>query len=94
MESLICYCFGYTVSDIKWDCLANGKSTIIDRIVSEKSWWMSVCYQEPQGSLMPCRRPPGGGHHHKTQLNCSKPTKLDRIPPITPITKERPAPCL
>lgn len=36
MESLICYCFGYTVSDIERDVLANGKSTIIDRIMSEK----------------------------------------------------------
>src|SRR5208283_4815491 len=28
---------------------------------------MPVCYQEPQRSLMPCRRPPGGGKHNETQ---------------------------
>ena len=36
MESLICYCFGYTTSDIERDVVANGKSTIMDRIMSEK----------------------------------------------------------
>jgi hypothetical protein len=36
MESLICYCFGYTTFDIERDVLANGKSTIMDRIISEK----------------------------------------------------------
>jgi len=36
MENLICYCFGYTTSDIERDVLANSKSTIMDRIVSEK----------------------------------------------------------
>ncbi len=36
MENLICYCFGYTVSDIERDFSANGKSTIMDRIMSEK----------------------------------------------------------
>ncbi len=36
MEKLICYCFGYTTSDIERDVLANSKSTIMDRIMSEK----------------------------------------------------------
>jgi hypothetical protein len=36
MESLICYCFGYTTSDIERDVLANGKSTIMEKIMSEK----------------------------------------------------------
>ncbi len=36
MEGWICYCFGYTVSDIERDVLAHGKSTILDRIMSEK----------------------------------------------------------
>lgn len=36
VESLICYCFGYTASDIERDFLANKKSTIMDRIMSEK----------------------------------------------------------
>uniref|UniRef100_A0A7V6A687 BFD-like (2Fe-2S) protein n=1 Tax=Desulfobacca acetoxidans TaxID=60893 RepID=A0A7V6A687_9BACT len=36
MESLICYCFGYTASDIEQDFLANGTSTIMERIMAEK----------------------------------------------------------
>ena len=36
MENLICYCFGYTTSDIERDVLANSKSTIIEKIMSEK----------------------------------------------------------
>jgi len=36
MENLICCCFGYTTSDIERDVLVNSKSTIMDRIVSEK----------------------------------------------------------
>lgn len=36
MKDLICYCFNYTASDIELDVLENGKSTIMDRILSEK----------------------------------------------------------
>lgn len=36
MENLVCYCFGYTASDIARDVVANGKSTIMERIASEK----------------------------------------------------------
>jgi hypothetical protein len=36
IETLICYCFSYTASDIERDVLANGKSTIMERIMSEK----------------------------------------------------------
>ncbi len=35
MESLICYCFGYTASDIERDVLLNGKSRIMERIMFE-----------------------------------------------------------
>jgi hypothetical protein len=36
MEKLICYCFGYTTSDIERDVLANNKSTIMEKIMFEK----------------------------------------------------------
>jgi len=36
MEKFVCYCFGYTASDIARDVIVNGKSTIMDRIISEK----------------------------------------------------------
>ena len=36
MEELICYCFNYTFSDIESDVKENRKSTIEERIVSEK----------------------------------------------------------
>lgn len=36
MESLICYCFGYSAADIEDDVRRNGKSTILERIVREK----------------------------------------------------------
>lgn len=33
---MICYCFNYTASDIEEDIRLNGKSTILERILSEK----------------------------------------------------------
>jgi len=36
MEELICYCFKYTASDIEKDVRLNGKSTIMEKILSEK----------------------------------------------------------
>jgi len=36
MEDLICYCFNYTVFDIERDVKKNGKSTIMEMIISEK----------------------------------------------------------
>lgn len=36
MEGLICYCFGFTTSDIEQDVAVNGKSVIMERIISEK----------------------------------------------------------
>ena len=35
-DNLICYCFNYTIADIEQDVLANGRSTIVDRIISAK----------------------------------------------------------
>ena len=36
MKSLICYCFGYSAADIERDVVENRKSTIMEKIVSEK----------------------------------------------------------
>ncbi len=36
LKELICYCFGYTRADIEQDVVAHGKSTIFERIASEK----------------------------------------------------------
>ena len=36
MEELVCYCFKYTLSDIQSDVKKHGKSTIEERIASEK----------------------------------------------------------
>ncbi|MFH1218012.1 MAG: hypothetical protein V1706_16080 [Pseudomonadota bacterium] len=36
-DKQICYCFGYTISDIAEDVIAHeGKSTIMERILTEK----------------------------------------------------------
>jgi len=36
MEEIVCYCFKYTLSDIESDVKKHGKSTIEERIASEK----------------------------------------------------------
>ena len=36
MSRLICYCFGYTEDDLRQDVLDNGRSLIMERIMSEK----------------------------------------------------------
>lgn len=36
MKKLICYCFEYTVDDIRDDYNENGKSLILERIAEEK----------------------------------------------------------
>lgn len=46
----ICYCFDYTVSDIREDVLTHGKSTIIERIVAEKKDGACQCVtRNPKG---------------------------------------------
>ena len=35
-QNLVCYCFGYSAEDIKKDCIENGHSSIMARIMSEK----------------------------------------------------------
>jgi len=36
MQELVCYCFGYTASEIEQDVALNGRSTIMEKILSEK----------------------------------------------------------
>ncbi len=36
METLVCYCFGYSAADIERDVVANGRSTILERIAAAK----------------------------------------------------------
>lgn len=50
MKNLICYCFGHTASDIEQDVAANGKSTIMERIISEKKTGGCQCaVKNPKG---------------------------------------------
>ena len=36
LDDLLCYCFGYSRDDIRKDVSKNGRSTILERIKSEK----------------------------------------------------------
>ena len=36
LDDLVCYCFGYTVNDIKQDFIKNERSLIIEKIAAEK----------------------------------------------------------
>jgi hypothetical protein len=50
MEDLLCYCFNYTVSDIERDVSENGKSTIMEKILSEKKAGGCRCSEKnPKG---------------------------------------------
>ncbi len=50
MDDLICYCFGYTATDIEEDVKKNGTSTIMDRILSEKKAGACQCAtKNPKG---------------------------------------------
>ncbi|NDV21550.1 BFD-like (2Fe-2S) protein [Desulfovibrio sp. JC022] len=50
MSQLICHCFGYTSDDIKDDAAKNGKSTIFERIMTEKKAGGCRCSDEnPKG---------------------------------------------
>ena len=49
-EQLICYCFGYTKSDIEADIIANKRSTIEERIKAEKKAKACECVSKnPSG---------------------------------------------
>ena len=50
MTDLICFCFGYTVEDIKNDIRDNGKSLILEKIKAEKSLGKCDCTNKnPKG---------------------------------------------
>ena len=50
MNGMICYCFGYTESDIEKDIRLNGKSTILERILCEKKAGACQCsVKNPKG---------------------------------------------
>ena len=50
VKDLICYCFDYSVDDITQDYLANGKSTIMDKIQIEKKFGNCRCTaKNPKG---------------------------------------------
>lgn len=50
MDEHICFCFGYRVSDIRHDLLAHGRSTIMERILSEKKQGACQCTSKnPKG---------------------------------------------
>jgi hypothetical protein len=36
LQDQVCYCFGYTEDDIKKDYRENGRSTLMERVASEK----------------------------------------------------------
>jgi cation transport ATPase len=36
VEDLVCYCFGFTRQDIKQDLVGNGRSLIMEKIMTEK----------------------------------------------------------
>jgi hypothetical protein len=49
-SDLVCYCFRYTRKDIETDLTLNGRSTILERIVSEKKAGACDCRnQNPSG---------------------------------------------
>ena len=43
VNDLICYCFGYSVDDIKNDYMEKGKSTIMEKIQMEKKLGNCQC---------------------------------------------------
>ena len=50
MNDLICYCFGYSVDDIRRDYHNNGHSTIMEKIQLEKKLGSCQCaIKNPKG---------------------------------------------
>jgi hypothetical protein len=51
MTDLVCYCFGYSISDIERDVAANGRSTLLERIASAKKTGGCDCAaKHPRGT--------------------------------------------
>jgi hypothetical protein len=69
VNDLICYCFGYSVGDIQKDYKDNSKSTIMDKIQTEKKFGNCQCgIKNPTGKMMFRRCPPGGWTRLKTKM--------------------------
>ncbi|MBW1841035.1 MAG: hypothetical protein JRI75_04510 [Deltaproteobacteria bacterium] len=50
MDTLICYCFEYSVKDIEQDYLRNGRSLIMEKISTEKKFGNCQCKtKNPKG---------------------------------------------
>jgi hypothetical protein len=50
LKNLICYCFNYSVEDIKQDHFKNGHSTIMEKIQREKKLGNCQCAEKnPKG---------------------------------------------
>ncbi len=50
MEKLICYCFKYSAADIEADLVQNRRSTIMEKIISEKKTGACECaIKNPKG---------------------------------------------
>ncbi len=50
MSEMVCYCFGFTAEDIEQDYLKNGRSTIMEKIRTEKKFGNCQCtLKNPKG---------------------------------------------
>ena len=50
MDGLICYCFNYSAEDIRQDYLSNRRSTIMEKIQTEKKFGRCQCaVKNPKG---------------------------------------------
>jgi len=50
LDNVICYCFEYTAEDIKKDYHKNGKSLIMEKIITEKKSGGCTCAEKnPKG---------------------------------------------
>lgn len=50
MKNLVCYCFRYSIEDIQRDYMKNGRSTIMEKIQTEKKFGNCQCAaKNPKG---------------------------------------------
>ena len=50
MSEMICYCFAFSAEDIERDVLKNGRSTITEKIITEKKFGGCNCRtKNPKG---------------------------------------------
>ena len=50
MSEMICYCFSFTAEDIEQDYWRNGRSTIMEKIQTEKKFGNCECaVKNPKG---------------------------------------------